>query len=209
MQAVAQDFDFAMRASGAADQMMGRTTSEKRTLGEVQRVGHEGSMRMAHLAMMFDVQGIRPTALRWCANRQQYTELEQYVRIAGDDALEFGGDRVRIRPEDLRGSYDYLPKTGPEPPDPGQLAMVMEKMLATLAKSPEVLAMPDSKGRLLDLHAIIQETYRQFGIKNIGDFYKEPQPAPGMPGMPPGPAQVLPDEQIQKGVQAGNYTPLQ
>src|SRR3990167_8187082 len=110
MQSLNQDFDFAMRMSGAADQMMGRTTQDRRTLGEVARVGHEGSARMAMHAMMMDFQGIRPLAIRWVSNRQQYTDTDMYVRVAGKLAEEFGGERIKVKPGDLRGNYDYIPK---------------------------------------------------------------------------------------------------
>jgi hypothetical protein len=208
VQSVNQMFDFAMRASGAADQMMGRTTSERRTLGEVQRVGHEGSARMAMHAGMMDFQGIRPTALRWASNRQQFTDEEQYVRITGDLIEEFGGDRVKVKPGDLYGSYDYLPKTGPEPPDPGELAQNFIQGLSMLSKSPEILAMPDKNGKVLDIHEWIKETLRQLGIKNVSEFYMAVggQPGQQMPGTD---VQIRPDEEVAREAERGNIIPMQ
>lgn len=204
---VNQMFDFAMRMSGAADQMMGRTTQEKRTLGEVSRVGHEGSMRMSMHASMMDFQGIRPMALRWASNRQQFTDEAQYVRIAGDMAEEFGGERVRVRAEDLAGNFDYLPKTGPEPPDPGQMAQVMFEGLASIMKAPEILALPDRNGKVLDPHEFIKEGLRDKGVKNISDFYKMlgGQPGQQMPGMN---VQVRPDEEVARMAERGNIIPF-
>lgn len=202
---IAFDLDMAMRMSGAADQMMGRLTQQRRTLGEVQRVGHEGSSRMAMHAIMMDIQGIRPLALRWCSNRQQYTEEEMYVRIAGDLAAEFGGDRVSVKPGDLYGNYDYLPKTGPEPPDPGQMFELMFNGLKAIP--PEVMVVPDKNGKILDPHEFIKEGLRDRGVKNPNDFYREMGGQPGQ--QPPGTnVQVLPDEEVMRQKQAGNIVPI-
>lgn len=207
VQSVNQMFDFAMRMSGAADQMMGRTTSEKRTLGEVQRVGHEGSARMAMHAGMMDAQGLRPLALRWCSNRQQYTQEDQYVRIAGDLAAEFGGERAKVRPYDLYGNYDYLPKTGPEPPNQEALADAFMKGLGMITQSPEILAVPDKDGKILDVHAWIKETVRNLGIKNVNEFYKAMGGQPGQQ-MPGAGVTVMPDEQLAMEQQRGNVIPM-
>ena len=208
VQSVNQMFDFAMRMSGAADQMMGRQTQEKRTLGEIQRVGHEGSARMSMHASMMDFQGIRPMALRWASNRQQFTDEDQYVRITGDMIEEFGGDRVKVKPGDLYGNYDYLPKTGPEPPDPGEMAQNFIQGLGMLSKSPEILALPDKNGKRLDIHEWIKETVRQMGIKNVSEFYTAigGQPGQQMPGTN---AQVRPDEEVAREVEKGNIVPME
>lgn len=208
---IAFDMDLAMRMSGAADQMMGRTTQERRTLGEITRVGHEGSARMAIDAMMIDVQGLRPLALRWCSNRQQYTEDEMYLRIAGQTAEEFGNDvkngRILIKPGDLQGNYDYIPKTGPEPMDPGQMADVMFGGLESIMRAKEILIIPDKNGKLLDIHEMIKEGLRDKGVKNVEDFYKSMGGQPGQVAPAPN-IKVLPDEDVQKMAQQGNVIPV-
>lgn len=213
MNSVNQDFDFAMRMTGASDQMMGQVTRDKRTLGEVQRVGHEGSARMARDAMLIDVQGIRPLALRWCANRQQFTSEEQYYRIAGKIAEEFGGDRILVRPEDLWGNFDYIPKTGPEPGDPAERAAALTDGLLAIMKSDTLLAMPDRDGKYLDPHEFIKEILRDKDVKNVNDFYREVQQAAqnGLAGLQGGMAPqvtVMPDEQLAQQQAAGNVIPM-
>jgi len=200
-------FDFAMRMSGAADQMMARTTADKRTLGEISRVGHEGSARMAMHAMMMDIQGMRPLALRWTSNRQQYTDTEMYVRVAGDLAAEFGGDRVKVRPGDLHGNYDYISKTGPEPETPEELAQTLFTGATSILKSPEILAVPDKNGKFLDIHEFIKEGLRAQKIRNPEDFYRLMGGQPGQ--QPPGQeVKVVPDEQVERQRQAGNVVPI-
>jgi len=208
VQSVNQMFDFAMRMSGAADQMMGRVTAEKRTLGEISRVGQEGSARMAMHAMMMDIQGMRPLALRWVSNRQQYTDTEMYVRVAGRIAEEFGGEQIRVKPGDLYGNYDYIPRTGPEPPMPGDLGDILFNGLASIMKAPDILALPDKNGKILDIHEFIKESLRDKGIKNIEDFYRSMGGQAGQ--QPPGTnVEVQPDEQVERQVQAGNVVPIE
>lgn len=208
------EMDFMMRMSGAADQMMGRQTKEKRTLGEVQRVGHEGSARMAMHAIMMDVQCLRPLALRWCSNRQQYTDEEQFVRIGGNMVEEFGGERVVIKPGDLFGNYDYVPKTGPEPGDPAEMASKKVEALQMIGGAEGLLAMPDKNGKYLDVHELIKDALRDMGIKNVTDFYRAPQQQPGMPGQPgmPQPGQpgmkVVPDDQLAEMKRKGDVMPM-
>jgi len=206
--------DLTMRMTGAADQMMGRTTSERRTLGEVQRVGHEGSARMSMIAQMIDVQGLRPLALRWCSNRQQFTDEEQFLRIGGKLAEEFGeqllNGRVLVRPQDLRGNYDYEPKTGPTPPDPEAMAQIMMDGFLGITKNPMLLTLPDKNGKVLDPHEMLKAFLRDKGERNPDQFYRDPPQQPGQPGQAPNGmnVQVLPDEQVANMAQQGNVIPM-
>ena len=207
------DMDLSMRMSGAADQMMGRTSADKRTLGEISRVGHEGSQRMAMRAMMYDIMGLKPLALRWASNRQQYTSEEQYVRITGAMAAQLGltpeqANRFRVRQQDLYGNYDYASRTGPEPMDPGEMAQLMMNAVTLIEKQPAILTLPDREGKFLDPHEFIKEGLRNGGVRNVDDFYRQ---MGGLPGQqPPGTnVQVLPDEQVQQMARAGNVVPMQ
>lgn len=214
VQLVNQMFDFGMRMVGAADQMMGRTTQEKRTLGEVARVGHEGSARMAMHAGMIDAQGIRPLALRWCSNRQQYTSDEMYVRITGR-ATAVLGQRHLVRPQDLYGNYDYIARTGPIGMEKGDRAKTLVAAAEMLFKQQGILGMPNREGKFLDPHEFIEEILRDSEIKDVDEFYRLPPDQQGAPGQqmpPPGMQQnnvkVLPDDQVEKMRDQGNIVPM-
>ena len=81
-------YDYAMRMTGASDAMQGRTTQQKRTLGEVQQANIGGSARMGFYAQLIDSMAITQLAQHWITNRQQFTEQEQFVRITGEFARE-------------------------------------------------------------------------------------------------------------------------
>ena len=97
--------------------------------------------------MMIDYQAIRPLALLWVSNRQQYTDEDMYVRIAGRLIEEFGGERAKVRPKDIHGNFDYLPKTGPEGGDPAEMAGILWKGLEAIMQNKELLAIPDKNGK--------------------------------------------------------------
>ena len=81
--------------------------------------------------------------------------------------------------------------------------MVWTQLMLGMGKFPQVTA-PGPDGKQLDLRAIFNEVAKNLGVKNIEQFYV--QAPPMMPGMP-GQAQVMPDEQVQRGVQEGNMIP--
>jgi hypothetical protein len=185
-------FDMAQRLAATSDPQMSQTTDDERTLGEVQQVIAGSSARLAMTARMLDAQALQPLANRAISNRQQFTELSQYVRIAGDMAAEFGGaDRLLIRPADLGGSFDYIPHSGTQPADPARLAGVWAKMLEAGAKIPQ-LYQPGPDGKVLDLREIFNEAAKAMGVKNVNQFY----------------ISVMPDPQLAAMVQAGNAVPM-
>jgi hypothetical protein len=79
--------------------------------------------------------------------------------------------------------------------------MVWSQLMLGMGKFPQIL-MPGPDGRQLDLRAIFNEVARNLGVKNIDQFYMDAQPA-----QPPINAQIMPDEQVQQGAQAGNMLP--
>lgn len=190
-------FDMAQRMTGAADQNMGRPTTQKRTLGEIQSVLSGSSQRMSVQAVLMDAAAIAPMAMRLVSNRQQFSSKEQFYRITGDLARELG-DRVLIRPQDVYGNFDYTSNTGALPPDPAQMAETWVKVMEALGKLPILLA-PTPDGRQISLHEVFNETLRAAGIKNFDQFYQQ------MVMPPPG---VVPDEEVEQGVQAGNVVPI-
>lgn len=183
--------DMAQRMSGISDPQMSQTTDDKRTLGEVQQIIASSSQRLAMVARMIDAQAIHPLAKRAVANRQQFTELEQWFRISGDMAKEFdGAKQLQIRPPDLAGDFDYIPHSGIIPPDPERYAQVWIRLLEGAAKLPQVIQ-PGPDGKVLDLREIFNEAARAAGVKDIEHFY----------------VSVVSDEAVADGVVAGNLIP--
>ncbi|HWO69602.1 MAG TPA: hypothetical protein VNP94_02455, partial [Actinomycetota bacterium] len=153
--------------------------------------------RLGIVARLLDAQAIRPLAERAVANRQQFTTLEQYVRIAGNLVRELGGlTQFLVRPSDLAGHFDYVPHSGVLPPDPARFAQTWAQLLEGAAKIPQLLQ-PGPDGKVLDVRAVFNEAARALGIKDLATFYTAAPPT------------VLPDEALARAVQAGNAVPLE
>ncbi len=216
-------FDMGQRLSGASDPMMGAPTTEQKTLGEVQAIISGASQRLGVTAKMMDAQAIAPLAERAIANRQQFTSLDQYFRIAGDLAKEHNGRALQqIGVEDIQGNFDYVPHSGVAGGDPARLAQTWQNILQTVMQFGAVpgIGTPDpTDGKKLDIREILNETIRNLGVRDIEEYYQvDPQwiqqqqmmAQQAAMGMQQGaPIQVVPDAQVQQQVQQGNYVPTQ
>lgn len=199
-------YDWSMRMTGASDAMQGRTTRDDRTLGEIQQVNMGASARQGFYAQLIDAMAIAPMARRWIINRQQFTEAEQFIRITGEFAREmmmtsdpnYQNGFMRVRPDDLLGEFDYVPRSGPIPSDPADSIQSWTVLSELLAKSPQLFQVPDAMNRVLDMHELLKEFARNpLGIRNIESFYR-PLTSPT----------VVADEEVMRQREAGNVIPL-
>ena len=188
------------------DPATGQATKEKKTLGEVNQMMMGSGKRIAMSFRLYEAMGWMPMILRAVSNRQQFTSLEQFMRIVGDAAADDvqATQRILIKPWDLQGNYDYIPRSATLPPDPSRQAMVWVQLMLGLGKFPQILQ-PGMDGKMLDVRKIFNEVARNMGIRNISQFYTQ---APQMPPMAGNPMQVMPDEQVANGVQRGDLAPI-
>lgn len=211
-------FDMAQRMTAASDPIMGQQTKKRMTLGEMNQLAVQGSQRMSLNAKIMDMMALQPLAYRSIANRQQFTTLQQAVRILGELAKTVGKDRDIIGVGDIQGNFDYVPHSGMVSPDPARLAQTWIQILGVGSKMGEYLLKPGPDGKAIDMRKIFEEIARCLGVKNMDQFYMQVQQQPlqpgmGQPGQPGMPApradvRIMPDEQVQRGVQAGNVVPF-
>lgn len=205
-------FEMAQRMSGASDPMMGSPTTEQKTLGEVNAVIAGASQRMGVTARMIDAQAITPLAERAVSNRQQFTSIEQFFRIAGDLAKEYGGQSLqRVKQADVQGNFDYVPHSAVTYGDPARMAQTWQQILQTVGAFPQV-TMPGPDGMKLDVREVFNETVRNMGVRDIGEYYimdpmYQQMMAQQQAMAQGGGVQVMPDEQLVQQAQAGNLIP--
>jgi len=190
-------FELVQRMLGTNDPVSGQQTQDKRTLGEVERIIAASGRRMALTAQIYDLMAFQDLALRAIANRQQFTELEQYIKITGTLAQEQGVERMLVNRDNLQGNYDYVPISGIIPPDPSRFAEVWMQLMNAVAESPQ-LQQPDASGNVPNMHAMFKEVAHTLGARNVDQFFM--QVAPVQPT-------VQPDGAVQQAVQAGNMIP--
>ena len=192
-------FELIHRMLGTNDPVSGQQTSSKRTLGEVERIISASGRRMALTAQLYDTMCIQDLADRAIQNRQQFTEIEQYIKITGELAREQGVERMMVNKQQLQGKYDYMPISGIIPPDPARFADIWIQILQGALQAPQLMQ-PGPDGKVLDFRKIFEEAATAMGARNIEEFYM--QVAPEAP-------QVMPDEGLAQEVQAGNMIPAQ
>lgn len=190
-------FEMIHRMLGTNDPVSGQTTSSKRTLGEVERIISASGRRMALTAQLYDTMAIVDLAERAVQNRQQFTSMEQYIKITGDLAQEQGVERLLASKAMLQGKFDYVPISGIVPPDPARFADIWMEILQGVIQVPQLMQ-PGPDGKVIDVRKLFTEAAHAMGARNIEEFFM--QVAPVAP-------QVMPDETVQNEVAAGNMIP--
>jgi hypothetical protein len=218
---VQQLLPMTQRMASTPDTLQGMPLPSKRTLGEVEAVSQNASMRLGIAAQLLDEQMIKPMAERLVSNRQQFTSIEQFFRIAGRAAEEFGLEPMLIRPEDLAGNYDYIVRTPTMPADPARSAALYGSVLQILAQAPQLMN-PGPDGRAINPQMIFEEFLKASGISHFDQFYTQvAPPAPGMPlpgqspkeqgGAPPqnqAGGAIIDDQELARQVEMGNMVDL-
>jgi len=196
--------DMALRMMAVSETSQARATTQRRTLGENKLIQAGAGKRMVLHAVLFDIMAFGPMARQLISNRQQFTEMEQFLRISGDLAREVGGMSMTVRPDDLHGNFDYVGRSAVMPPDAQDLPEVWDRIGAQLSQNP-MLLQPRADGKMLDIHELFKEGVEATGVRNIESFYKDPSQIQQMPQAPP--VTVLPDEEVARQQQAGDIIP--
>jgi hypothetical protein len=194
MQAVGELVQMAKEMVAVNEPAMGQITETKRTLGELNRVIFGQERRIGLTAKIIDGMSIKPLANRAIMNRQQFTTLQKYYEMVGENAKRFGLPPMMYGKQHIMGNVDYVTNTGTIPPDPARFSQAWTQVLMAAGKTPQ-LHTPDEEGTVLDIREVFNDVVRTLGIDDIKHYYKKV-------GIPP--VRVMPDEQIQREAQKGN-----
>ena len=95
---------------------------------------------------------------------------------------------VRYSRSDILGEYDYIIVDGTLPTSPSENAENIIKAIRVLAES--------GAAQTWDMDKFVERLVESFGFEDVEQWKKAPQ-------------QVVPDDQIQQELQAGNIVPMQ
>jgi hypothetical protein len=194
-----------MTVSGIVDRMLGTpnslqgvlTPANERSATEFHETRSSALSRLEKVARIASLQAMQDLGYMIASQTQQFMTQEQYVKMAGDTPAELaaildpqGIGRVAAGPLDILVDYDIMVNDGslPTSGDPNQWAA----MFQVIAANP-TLAMKFDTVRIFQYWATLT------GAKNIGDFVQKGGSVN---------AQVLPDEEVARQVEAGNIVPL-
>ena len=146
------------------------------------------------MAQVISLQGMQDLAYFFAAHTQQLMSQETYVKATGrweeDLKKEYGKkDKIKVKPSDLDIDFDIIPRDGSVPGNQDVQSWLQLYQMAI--ENPQV-------AREVDTVRVFKHIARELGAKNVNDFIRQ-QPMQ---------SQVMPDEEVDKQVQAGNLRPV-
>lgn len=156
--------DFAQRASGINDQLMGQVNSGgRKTAQEIRTSSTFGINRQKTISEFYSHLGFSPLSQVLVQNSQQYFDQRLKLKIVGDLVLEAGQSFMMVDPASIAGAFDFVPVDGTMPIDRFQMASLWQQLFASIMKVPQV-AMTYDIGRVFGWVAQLS------GLRNINRF---------------------------------------
>ena len=185
------------RISGADQSMSGAQRQggpDRLTKGEFQGTRGSAISRLQRLAMIIGMQYIQDIGTMFAVHTQQFMSKEVYVKAIGRNAESlistFGQkDRIPVSIYDLAINYDTIVRDGSIPG--GNFSDAWLQLFQTIGTSPEL-------NQQFDITRIFMYIAQQLGAKNVEDFKRNVNRINPT---------VMPDEQVEREVQAGNMIP--
>lgn len=175
----------AQRIVGVTDNVMGMVNAGgRKTATEVRTSTTFGVNRLKTMCEWQSALGFSPLTYKLIASTQQLYDLERKYRIAGD-VTQWGEKYINIAPNDLQGTYDFVPVDGTMPVDRYAQANLWQQLLGQMRGLPPVMM-------AYDIPKIFAFVAQLAGLKNINQFR----------------VQVLPDQKMAAMTQAGNMVPM-
>lgn len=221
---ISQMFDWVARMTGANDPAQGIHLPSKRTATEIEKLSAASSQRTSSMAELLDSTLVQSMAEQHAMIVQEFTTDEQWYRVDGDlartlmqqvgpqDVMQSDSDnsiRVRIAPSDLYGMYDYVAYTGMDPNSPARSVEALMQLLQVGGGLPVVsdpmVSMQMGETEILDVKEVFIRAFENMKVKDVRRLFKTNPLIEQMQQQQQ--IGVVPDEQLQAGIQAGNYVP--
>ena len=202
--------DLKQRVSAASDAQQGMPTADGiRSATEIQRLTQLGSQRLGVISRIMSSTTVRPLVRMMVSNLQDALDYEGSLRIMGTDSPGELSNMIKDDYMDfdismLQGEVDYLIVDGTLPVEPTRSAETWMNMLQVMNQTG--LNMEYKVGK------IAEEAIRSMGVSDLDQFKITEKEA--AQGMSPSQQQmqmermrgasVMPQEQMQQEIQAGN-----
>lgn len=175
--------DFIQRVTGVTDPAMGMLPGKSHTTATAVRTSTSfGVNRMKTNCEYYSAMGFAPLTQKLIQRTQQRMDFELMMKVAGD-LSQFGKPFVQVDPNVISGFYDFVPVDGTMPVDRFAQANLWQMIFGQLQKFPQIM-------QTYDMAKIFAWVATLAGIKNMSQF------------------RLVPDEQMQQQVQAGNVVPI-
>lgn len=207
--------DMKQRVAAASDAQQGMPTADVRTATEIQRLSQLGSQRLGVLSRVISATGIRPGVRLMASNIQDAVNFSGSLKVPEDQQNDMLRGMVKNGYVDydvsmLQGNIEYMVVDGTLPLEPTRSPETWVNILQTV----------NSAGLQLeyDTGRMVEEAIRSMGVPDVDQFRISPEKLQ-KDGLTPsqqlaimekqrGQSSVIPAENIEKQLQAGNIVPL-
>jgi hypothetical protein len=156
--------------TGATSHMFGQISTGRRTALELQGVFRQAGARMKMQADLFSSEGFSPLTEQMALLRQENMNIEQYIEVAGQTAMDLGvkpqdimDGFVLVKKDHISGVFKYPAEEGVLPSDRLQASEILDQTFQTVANAPFL-------AQVFDPVELFKESVRQKGLRNIDDF---------------------------------------
>jgi len=207
--------DMKQRVAAASDAQQGMPTADVRTATGIQRLSQLGSQRLGVLSRVISATGIRPGVRLMASNIQDALNYSGSIRVPDDQKNDVLGGLVdngyvNYDVSMLQGQIDYMVVDGTLPLEPTRSPETWMQILTVVNQAG--LTMEYDAGRL------VEEAIRSMGVPDI-DQFKISRETLAKEGLSPsqqmaimekarGQSQIIPVENLEKQLGAGNIVPL-
>jgi len=207
--------DMKQRVADASDAQQGMPPVDVRTATEIQRLSQLGSQRLGVLSRVISATGIRPGVRLMASNIQDALNYSGSIKVPEDqnnDILRGLVDNGYINYDVsmLQGQIDYMVVDGTLPLEPTRSPDTWMQILQTVNQA--------GMGMEYDTGMILEEAIRSMGVPDV-DQFRISRERMEKDGMSPsqklavmekmrGQSAVMPAENIDKELQAGNIVPF-
>jgi hypothetical protein len=207
--------DMKQRVAAASDAQQGMPTGDVRTATEIQRLTQLGSQRLGVLSRIISATGIRPGVRMMASNIQDAISHTGSIRVPEDqqnDMLKGMVDNgyVDYDVSMLQGEIEYMVVDGTLPLEPTRSPETWMQILQTVNQSGLQME--------YDTGAMIEEAIKSMGVPDV-DQFRISRETLQKEGMSPsqqlalmekmrGASTVMPQENIDRQLQAGNIVPF-
>lgn len=207
--------DMKQRVAAASDAQQGMPTADVRTATEIQRLSQLGSQRLGVLSRVISATGIRPGVRLMAGNIQDALKYSGSIKVPEDQQNDMLRGMVQNGYVDydvamLQGQVDYMVVDGTLPLEPTRSPETWIKILQVVGQAG--LNLEYDTGRM------IEESIRAMGVPDV-DQFRISREQLQRDGLSPsqqlaimekqrGQSTVMPRENIDKQLQAGNIVPL-
>ena len=187
--------DMLNHISAASETIQGQVEDEQRSATEISGAAQQGANRLRIMARLFAAHGLTPLARQMVQNNMQLLSQEQYIHIVGALEQDFQGigraaqgGGLMISPEDIQGLFSFPVSDASAPLDPVRFARTWVQIMQVSLSNPMM-------AQSINMPEVWKEMIRAMGVRDAARFLLPQQ------------MQVMPDQQLQQQVQAGNLIP--